>query len=123
MSVTISCTFMCVEDHDEQATRQYLRSIGMKFTNPSLNDEKFIVELREVPELLRQLEDGRYFLGRQTQSWNLLALTAEGLTLYLSHPTAGDGYAHIPMANVCALYSVADSFVDKVRAFAADQLA
>jgi len=110
---------MSVEDHDEQATRQYLSSIGMEFTDASLNDEKFMVELHEVPELLRQLEDGQYFLGRQTQSWSLLALTAHGLTLYLGHPTAGDGYVHIPMANICAVYSVANAFVDEVRAFAA----
>lgn len=118
----ISCKFMYVEDHDEQATRQYLRSIRMEFTNPSLNDEKFIVELREVPELLRQLEDGQYFLREKDHSWNLLALTAQGLTLYLCHPTAGDGCVHIPIANICALYRVADTFVDEVRAFAAARI-
>lgn len=117
MSRTIRCTFLNVDERSESATRQYLQSIGMEIPRSSINTEKFSVELRELPEVLRRLEDAQYFLGQQSHSWNLIALTADGLTLYLCHPTAGDGCVHIPMANVLALYSVADSFIDDVQVF------
>lgn len=57
MSATISCRFVCVEDHDEQAMHWYLNSIGTEFPG-SLNNEHFNLELREVRALQRQLDYG-----------------------------------------------------------------
>lgn len=57
MSATISCRFVCVEDHDEQAMHWYLNRIGTEFPG-SLNNAHFNLELREVRALQRQFDDG-----------------------------------------------------------------
>ena len=104
---------------DVNGVEPFLESQGLTFAN-GLVDRVLSIDLREKPLILVELEAAGFFAGVSRTTWDLYSLTSAGMTLYLAHRDAGDGYVFIPFDNILAIHTVNSAWLDDVRAGSAN---
>ncbi|MEI5996293.1 hypothetical protein H3V53_03445 [Paraburkholderia bengalensis] len=94
--------------------KEFLASQGMVF-DAGLHGETLYVEVRETPLILVQLEAAGIFDRSKSSKWDMQSLTASGVTLYLMHPDAGDGYVFVPLSNIVSIHTVSETWTQDVK--------
>jgi hypothetical protein len=100
--------------YHSDTVREFLQSQGMAFDG-GLHGETLYVEVREKPVVLVQLEAAGIFDRSKSTKWDMLSLTSSGVTLYVMHPDAGDGYVFVPLSNIVSIHTVSESWTNEVR--------
>ncbi|WP_143266410.1 hypothetical protein [Paraburkholderia caledonica] len=96
------------------AVRKFLQTQGMVF-DEGLHGETLYVEVREKPVILVQLEAAGIFELSESTKWDMLSLTSSGVTLYVMHPDAGDGYVFVPSSNIVSVHTISESWTREVK--------
>ena len=110
MSITLKASLLTVEKNSFDETIDYLNKIGVS-TGPRASVD-LLIELREKPAIIRILEEMEMKAGKV---WDVLKIGEVGISLYVAHGT-GDGTIFIPSANVTAIHTIDEQFLEKYSA-------
>ena len=111
MSITLKASLLTVEKNSFDETIDYLNKIGVS-TGPRTASVDLLIELREKPTIIRILEEMEMKAGKV---WDVLKIGEVGISLYVAHGT-GDGTIFIPSANVTAIHTIDEQFLEKYSA-------
>lgn len=98
--------------YDGVKVSRYLKKEGI--ADHAKEDDLFLVELRECPRILTQLQAAGYFQNTSFDAWHLMGMSERGLLLYLCHDK-GDATIYIPMTNVICIHTIDSPQISAVR--------
>lgn len=112
MSQTIIGKFFTINDDDLEDTTEYLKQLGMTFDN-GIEKNLFHIELKELPEILFQLDQRGYFEIPSKEAWDIIKISVEGVVLYIVEEY-GDGYVFLPKENIVSIHTIKEEFLDAI---------
>lgn len=107
-------TMITVSVSSEHGVQQFFNTQGMEHYC-GFEKIQFLIEVCEKPLIFTRLEEAGYFSENDNHVWNLTNITDKGLTIYLCHKVAGDGYVFIPMSNILSIHTVTENWIASLR--------
>lgn len=114
MGKTIKTRIRALSEEYLNEVSKKFKEIGFSLSNQFLNEQLLMIEVKDYPEIISQLEDFRYFSRGDQKEWWFQDVTKQGITIYVVHRNAGDGYIFIPFNNVIAIHIIEEKFLINV---------